>query len=224
MPKLHSNDWLRANVLKTPHDSEVLLDSLRFGARMTDVDRQAVWLLLSDTCKSRAKRHYKQSQSTGHYTPNRSRNWYELPRPNDFYANRGFTSHTNRMLILLEFLVANPAKSSAWCIVAWKRRFAQFEELMYMRSLGIHVPIERVQSKEIRHAVFFRRLIRNVRHTTIDASGCYNQVHDAWVAAVHAKGGVVTPQKEQNFRQRWEQYDTLMHQTKYARRLHETMS
>ena len=212
--RLRTNEWLRTNVFPTPLESEVLLDKLRFGADMTDIERQGVWLLLSDTCYCRAKKHYGMTQTSGHYTENRVRNWHEMPPPHSFYANRNYATHTERMLLLVEFLKSRLDRSSAWCVVAWKRRFAQFEELMHLRQMGISIPIDKVQSKEVRAAVFFRRILRESNCTY---AGIYETVRKSWAAEEVAKGKKVTPKREQNFFDRWQSYDTLMSQTKYAR-------
>jgi len=214
MTRLLTNDSIRKRYLQTTFDNEVLLDLLRFRGSITEYERQACWVLLSDLCYSRAKSHYKQTQATGTYTPNRCRNWFEMPNPKDFYGNRGYTKHTDRMMLLLEFLDSRLDKSVGWCIVSWKRRFAQFEELLYLRGLGIHIPVERVQCKEVRGSILFGRLIRS---SGVSFEPVYNRVLRAWTEEQELMGNTITPRRLSGFVKRWQAYDMMMRVTKYSK-------
>lgn len=212
-----SNKWLRKNIFPTVLHSEKLLDRLRFGDRLSEVERQAVWVLLSDTAYSAAKKHYGQAQVYGGKLRDRPREWYELPDPDRTYdgeALKYYEAHTDRMLVLVEWLKSRKDMSAGWCIVAWKRRFSQFEELRHFRSIGIHIDVKDVQKREIRDAVFINQLSRRCK---LSGQSDNNTLYKAWLQGEEEAGRKVTPKRVENFFKRLDHYNALMQRTKHAR-------
>lgn len=212
---LKSSEWLREHIFPTAFESEILLDAMRFGWGMTELERQAVWVLLSDTVYSAAKRHYKQAQVYGSRR-DKPREWYDLPNPDSTYVDRaqkGFDAHTERILILVEFLQAYPDRSAGWCVVAWKRRFAQFEELRHFRTLGIHIDVKDVQKREVRDAVYIGGMLRRL---SLKGNGAYNTVVQHWKKYEEEHGRPITDKRIANFAKRWDHYQALLERTKYA--------
>lgn len=201
---LRSSEWLRENIFPTLDRSERLLDALRHGWPLRTVEREAAWLLLSDQVYAAARRHYKQAQSYGTRVFGRAREWYEVPDPNnngyDRYI-RGYDAHTERILLLVEWLKTRKDKSVGWCIFSWKRRFAQFETIRQLRSYGVYVPVEHAQRIEIRLLTLVESLKREYRRVHKTATPTQKNMLDYW----QQKTGSTDEQRER-FQRQWDVY------------------
>lgn len=218
-----TNQWLHKNVFPTVVDSEKLLDRLRFGDKLSNTERQAVWVLLSDLVYATSKRHYKRAQVFGEQIKGRARQWYELPgEHSNTHVQQGYDTHTERILLLVEWLKKRTDKSVGWCLFSWKKRFAAFEELRHFRSLGIHIEVTDVQKRELQDAITISRLLRTIKKQ--EASISYKAVFETWKKQEEEAGRVVTKRRALNFLKRWHHYVALMSRTKYAKSFDETLS
>lgn len=114
-------------------DRNELLNKLRFSSSMTREERDASWVSLSDLASCLARKHYKKAQ----WKPREA--WW-IP-PNSSHEEREYAKHTERMLVILEFLKAYPDTDINLVISRLKARVTWVELVIEARSLGISLEL-----------------------------------------------------------------------------------
>jgi len=117
-------------------DRNKLLDKLRSGSFMSKEEKDAAWVCLSDLASCLAKRHYKRKQ----WCPKEA--WY-LP-PNS-YEEQDYYKHTERMLVVLDFLKGYPDDEINLVIARLKARVTWVELVLEATTLGINLELGSVK-------------------------------------------------------------------------------
>ena len=112
-------------------DRNELLDKLRSGSSMTREEREASWVALSDLASCLSRKHYGRKQ----WCPKDT--WYLPPNPHE---EKEYAKHTERMLVILEFMKAYPDDINL-VISRLKARVTWIELVVEARSLGISLEL-----------------------------------------------------------------------------------
>lgn len=133
------------------NDRNELLDKLRRGLPMKREERDAAWVVLSDLATCLARRHYKRKQ----WSPRDS--WYLPP---DSWNEDNYSKHTERMLIILEFMKGYNNLDMNLVISRLKTRSTWIELCLEARVLGINLDLGAV------HKAHTKPVIRDIVHAT----------------------------------------------------------
>lgn len=109
-----------------------LLDKLRKDIPMTRSEKEAAWVVLSDLANCLSRRHYKKRQWT------LKDSWYLPP---DQWNQDNYDRHTDRMLIILEFMKGYNDLDMNLVISRLKTRVTWIELCLEARYLGINLEL-----------------------------------------------------------------------------------
>ena len=142
-----------------------LLDRFRKGQHLTELEKQEMWVGLSDWMSNLSRKHYGQQQKTGHYVRGVPRQWYE-PVKGNF---KEYERHIKRMEVCQAFLLESNLETPIKGVVfAFNRRFTWVEMLVELMCLGISFDedktvTQRINSTVLRDLILANRLAREFR-------------------------------------------------------------
>lgn len=125
-------------------DRNELLDKLRSSSSMTKDEKDAAWVCLSDLASCLAKRHYRRKQ----WCPKEA--WYQPPNS---YEEQDYYKHTERMMVVLEFLKGYLDDDINLVIARLKARVTWVELVLEARSLGINLELGDVKHAHTQPAI-----------------------------------------------------------------------
>lgn len=125
-------------------DRNELLDKLRSGSFMSKDEKNAAWVCLSDLASCLAKRHYKRKQ----WCPKEA--WYLPPSS---YDEQNYDKHTERMMIVLDFLKGYPNDEINLVISRLKARVTWVELVLEAKTLGINLELGDVKHAHTQPAI-----------------------------------------------------------------------
>ena len=151
---------LRGEYAHNLEDRNELLDLLRSGnSSMTKEQRDAAWVCLSDLASCLARRHYGRKQ----WSPKNA--WFVAPNS---YEEKDYYKHTERMLVVLDFLKGYPDDDINLVIARLKARVTWIELVLEAKSLGINLELGSVKHAHtqptIRDIVTASRIHKEIGH------------------------------------------------------------
>ena len=118
---------------------EALLNKWRHpGAQLSSIERECVMQVLWDTAWQAAAKHYNNPTGGTRLVPCRSYQWYFIP-----YTAQQREAHDvqmERVLLLGEMLRERLDKEVGWSFTAFRRRIAQVERYIQIKSKGLGTP------------------------------------------------------------------------------------
>lgn len=123
---------LRSSYAHTLEDRNNLLDKLRKDIPMTSEEKEASWVCLSDLATCVSRRHFKKKQWTF------PKYWWV---PVSKYNQSAYDKHTDRMLIILEFMRCYQHLDMNLVISRLKSRITWIELILEAKTLGLNLEL-----------------------------------------------------------------------------------
>lgn len=198
MPRLLKSAELREKYLYSTDAVVSLIDRWRHQTdpqwrhtELTDQEKQAVWVHLSDTVLKVARKHFGQNQVHGFQRSGRSREWYEIDTDHKYCS-----LHIERIHMLADLLTDTMRdKTVQYVLFVYHRRFAIIEAERELRAAGVDVT-EQVRVKHwVECSDVTREAYRRYGSEDIDAVLKIKRDDPKW-----------TEKREENFLKRYSQY------------------
>lgn len=157
---------VRANTLDRWRDDPTAVSSR---------ERQAVWVILSEITMAKARHHYNRKQRRGKMVHGRQRDWFELTSAANLVDDQD--RHIARVAALGAFMLQRRDKSVAWCVSAYKLRFAQFEAKAEIEAAGLGAPTSE-QAQVCNDLIKIRKVYRSLR--TSDVLALSKELRARW--------------------------------------------